>query len=375
MHIEKFLWFDFENAEASAVALGHVFNLAFTTIYLSAPNVERFLALNPPRRLNLAVRVSSMDEWEVLSASDEASRFTHVFCDELDLVRRIRAVSAVKLGMSFRVDDGATMERVVAFAPELDVAIIDFKDPTNIPLELILASTQRSETRVLKKVRSADDGEVSLMTMESGSDGLLVATADIEHLSRISATTTASKRFTLPLKPAKVVSLQHAGMGTRVCIDTTSELTADEGMVLGSTSSGGLVTCSETHFLPYMDLRPFRVNAGALHLYVWGPDRVRYLSDLRAGHEVFVVDSKGQARVVTIGRLKIERRPMLKIEADVEGVRLNTFIQDDWHVRMFGSEGEIRPSAEIHVGDRLLAHLDRPGRHVGIAIEETILEV
>jgi 3-dehydroquinate synthase class II len=88
-----------------------------------------------------------------------------------------------------------------------------------------------------------------------------------------------------------------------------------------------------------------------------------------------VVDSSGEARVVTIGRLKIESRPLLYIECEIDGVKINTFIQDDWHVRMFGSKGEIYPSSEIKVGDKLLGFLDKRGRHVGLRIEETIKEV
>ncbi len=172
-----------------------------------------------------------------------------------------------------------------------------------------------------------------------------------------------------------MIALKHAGMGERVCVDTTSQLGTDEGMILGSFAGGGLVVCSETHHLPYMNLRPFRVNAGGLHMYVWGPNNVvAYLSDLKAGDVVYAVNAQGRGRKVTIGRLKIERRPLLLIEADIEGTRVATFIQDDWHVRVFGSQGEVRPSSEVKIGDRLLGHVDTPGRHVGIAITETIRE-
>jgi 3-dehydroquinate synthase class II len=105
-----------------------------------------------------------------------------------------------------------------------------------------------------------------------------------------------------------------------------------------------------------------------------GAEKVVYLSDLKAGDNVYVFNSKGKARVVTVGRLKIERRPLLKIEAKLNGGTINTFIQDDWHVRVMGSKGEIRPSSEIKVGEELLALKGVPGRHVGLAIDETIAE-
>jgi 3-dehydroquinate synthase class II len=213
------------------------------------------------------------------------------------------------------------------------------------------------------------------MTMESGVDVICLETNDANELAALDAMFCRDQVVSMPLVPATVTVVRQAGMGDRVCIDTTSELFQDEGILLGSTSGGGIVTCSETHELPYMELRPFRVNAGALHLYVWAPNNhTYYLSELRAGHDVLVVNSKGEARAVTIGRLKIERRPLLFIEAEVDGEKINTFIQDDWHVRLMGEGGAILPSSEIKPGDRLLAYIDTPGRHVGIQISETITE-
>jgi 3-dehydroquinate synthase class II len=212
--------------------------------------------------------------------------------------------------------------------------------------------------------------------MESGADGIALHSNDLGHVTALDEAFTAQKVEQLRLVCATVSAIRQAGMGDRICIDTTSALRPDEGMLLGSTSAGGLLLASETHYLPYMELRPFRVNAGALHHYVWAPNnRTFYLSELRAGMEVLAVSDAGVARTVTIGRLKIERRPLLLIEAEAEGERLNVFIQDDWHVRLIGKEGAIRPSREIEIGDSLLAYRDKPGRHVGIAIDETIREV
>jgi len=43
-------------------------------------------------------------------------------------------------------------------------------------------------------------------------------------------------------------------------------------------------------------------------------------------------------------------------------------------VRVFGADGKPRNITELAVGDSVLAHLASPGRHVGIAITETIEE-
>lgn len=69
------------------------------------------------------------------------------------------------------------------------------------------------------------------------------------------------KKIKLDLISAKVTDVTHVGMGKRVCIDTVDCLKQNEGMLVGSKSCGGVLVSSETHYLPYMDLRPFRVNA------------------------------------------------------------------------------------------------------------------
>jgi len=164
-------------------------------------------------------------------------------------------------------------------------------------------------------------------------------------------------------------------MGYRGCVDTTTLFEKDEGMLVGSTSAGGLLVCAEVHHLPYMNLRPFRVNAGAVHSYLWGPRLSEYITDLAPGSEALAVSSKGVARPVCVGRVKIEVRPLRLIEALAEdGTKLNLFIQDDWHVRVFDADGLPRNCTMLEVGDHLLAHVCEPGRHVGIKVEETIDE-
>jgi 3-amino-4-hydroxybenzoic acid synthase len=172
-----------------------------------------------------------------------------------------------------------------------------------------------------------------------------------------------------------VTEVVHAGMGVRACIDTTGLMGQEEGMIIGSTSGGGIFVCSETHYLPYMNLRPFRVNAGAVHSYVWQPDdAAEYLSDLKAGSKVLCVNTNGETRELTVGRVKTEVRPMLLIKGKVEDRELNVFVQDDWHIRIMDAEGNPRNASTIQPGDELLAYTCEPGRHVGVKVTETIVE-
>jgi 3-amino-4-hydroxybenzoic acid synthase len=129
-----------------------------------------------------------------------------------------------------------------------------------------------------------------------------------------------------------------------------------------------------------MTLREFRVNAGGVHSYVWGPSNVAgYLSEMRSGSRVLAVDVDGRTRVVTVGRVKIERRPLLLIQARVEqddrpDSFIKTFVQNDWHVRIMGADHKVRNSTLVRPGERLLAYRDEPGRHTGIRVAETIVE-
>jgi len=194
---------------------------------------------------------------------------------------------------------------------------------------------------------------------------------------------TALKRAAAPpaeqleLAELTVTAVTHVGMGERACVDTCSYLRQDEGILVGSSSKGMILCVSETHPLPYMPTRPFRVNAGAIHSYTLAPHgRTTYLSELKAGRKVLAVDVKGAARVVTVGRVKIESRPLICVEAVApDGREVNLFLQDDWHVRVFGAGGAVLHSTELKPGDCLLGHLPTADRHVGYAIDEFCLEM
>jgi 3-dehydroquinate synthase class II len=299
-----------------------------------------------------------------------------------------------------------------------DFVVIDIEHATYIPYELLLAKTEGKPTRVLRTVPikglegTVDDINQSLnafATMERGV-GVLFRTRNESAIESLTRNLAHRQSGTLPLVKAKVIEVRHTGLGHRVCVDTTTAMSAEEGMIIGSTGWGGIFVCSETHYLPHMNLREFRVNAGGLHSYVWGPsDQILYLSEMKAGVEVLCVDLHGNSRVVTVGRAKNERRPLVCIRCkvsldqvspeirkaveesqagvqkvtpageklaaeDPDAVYLNTFLQNDWHVRIMGADGKVRHSTLVRPGDELLAHVELPGRHTGLKVTEHILE-
>jgi 3-amino-4-hydroxybenzoic acid synthase len=268
-----------------------------------------------------------------------------------------------------------------------DFTVIDIHDATYIPYELLLAETEHLPTRILRPVPIVGlEGTVDRIhqalnafgTMEAGID-VLFRCRDVKELKQFDDEIEQRMLGKMDLVEAEVVEVEHTGLGHRVCIDTTTLMTPEEGMIIGSTGWGGIFVCSETHYLPHMNLREFRVNAGGVHSYVWGPENVAvYLSELRAGSRLLAVDIHGNSRMVTVGRVKIERRPLLLIKSrvkhDGEDVFINTFLQNDWHVRIMGADGKVRNSTLVKPGEKLFAYIDTPGRHTGIKVTENIVE-
>jgi 3-dehydroquinate synthase II len=148
-----------------------------------------------------------------------------------------------------------------------------------------------------------------------------------------------------------------------------------EGMLVGSYSGGLFLVHSESLESEYVASRPFRVNAGPVQAYVMTPGgKTKYLSELETGDEVLVVDSKGRSRVAVVGRVKIEKRPLILVEAEYEDRRVRTLLQNAETIRLVNDKGEAVSVSEISEGDRVLVYFEDSARHFGMAITETIIE-
>jgi 3-dehydroquinate synthase II/3-amino-4-hydroxybenzoic acid synthase len=267
------------------------------------------------------------------------------------------------------------MEAARRAIADVDVLLVAVANETNIPLELLLADAAFRSVEVVKEVDDLDDALASLGVLERGVHAVLFPPTGLIDIARLGSRLAAAQHVELSLRELEVRSNEHVGMGHRGCIDTVSLMAKNEGMLVGSTSWGGVLVCAEVHPLPYMNVRPFRVNAGGVHSYVWVPDgKTEYVTDIAAGGRVLVVDTSGRARPVVVGRVKVEVRPLRLIRAKAGDVDLNVFLQDDWHVRVFDAVGKPINITSIAPGDRLLGYTCEPGRHVGIKVDETIAE-
>ncbi|RPF53433.1 3-dehydroquinate synthase II [Aquisalibacillus elongatus] len=322
-----------------------------------------------PQKTELVTEVKHKDDLNQVPSGE------YVFSSDQSLLEEAKE-QGYQTCVYMEVNDKEALEQSWKDAIKFDYAAVDFDLPTNIPLELIIAKLQERNTVLLRKSLSFNDVELALGCLETGSDGVMFSSDNLQEVMKLVDFLSQEMVDQLELHPLKVTEVTHVGMGVRGCIDTTDIMTQDEGMLVGSTSSGGIFVCSETHYLPYMNLRPFRVNAGAIHSYVWMPnDTSEYISDLAVGSKVLCVNTKGETRELTVGRIKKEVRPLLLIKGEVEGTELNVIVQDDWHIRVMGADGKPRNANKVKPGDELLAYVCEPGRHVGIKVNETITEV
>jgi 3-dehydroquinate synthase II len=132
---------------------------------------------------------------------------------------------------------------------------------------------------------------------------------------------------------------------------------------------------SESKHNQYAAPRPFRVNAGAVHSYILMADRTtRYMSELGAGDEVLAVDVGNQTQNVVVGRVKIEKRPLVLVEAQVRSQKFNVILQNAETVCLV-SGGAPVSIVDIEVGDPVTVWVSGgAGRHFGKSIRENILE-
>ena len=248
--------------------------------------------------------------------------------------------------------------------------IVRTGDWTIIPLENLVAQSDR----IIATVTNADEAAVALNALERGTAGILLATDDPADIRQV-ADLIAGLGTEVTLIPFEVTRIVPVGMGDRVCVDTCSLLADGEGMLVGNTSSAFLMVHPETLENPYVAPRPFRVNAGAVHAYTLLPDgKTAYLTDLAAGDKVLIAGHTGTTHDAVVGRVKIERRPLLLVEAEAGDAKVSLVLQNAETISLVAEDGGAISVARLAVGDRVLGSVAEGGRHFGIAVAETILE-
>lgn len=274
------------------------------------------------------------------------------------------------IGTIVSVNGSEGMEK--AYKISTPYEFIDTSDWRVIPLENLI-SRKNKNTKIYACVKTPAEAKLAFETMEVGCDGIVISAESPEEISAFSKVSDKA----LPdvkLEEAIVTKITPLSLGDRVCIDTCSLMDAGEGMLIGSSSSCLFLVCSESFESEYVNSRPFRVNAGAVHSYILSPDgTTHYLSEIKAGTELLSRKPNGELRNISTGRVKIELRPLLLIEAEANGKTNSVVLQNAETIRLGTAKGAVSVS-DLKEGDKVLVRLEAGGRHFGHAMDETILE-
>ena len=272
-----------------------------------------------------------------------------------------------------RVGDPASLGGALQQHPANGAIAIEWTGDRVIPLENAIATLGTSgELWVMARTPREVPG--ALGALEHGAHRVIVSVRTPGEIDELESLIEGPLAARLDWTLAPVNAVRPVGVGDRVLVDTTSLLDAEEGLLVGSAAGFLFHVASEAVGSEFSRPRPFRVNAGAAHSYVLLADgSTRYLSELEAGDAVLACRPGGSARAVRVGRVKIERRPLVLVSAEVDGTRRTIFLQEAETVRL-SVEGGRRASTALEVGTRIHGVRLVAARHLGTAIEETITE-
>jgi 3-dehydroquinate synthase II len=263
----------------------------------------------------------------------------------------------------------ADEERVVSLLDQGRRVILE-KGWEVIPVENILAQAKGLGVEVDSLDRAVLAGGI----LEHGVDVVVVLPEAAAELKQI-VKALKMDQGAMPLIKATIEEIRAVGMGHRVCVDTSSLLTSGQGMLVGNSSGFTFLVHAETESNPYVAARPFRINAGAVHSYAVLPeDRTCYLEELAPGDRILVVSADGSTSLATVGRIKVEIRPMLLIRARYGERTGNIILQNAETIRLVRGDSTPVSVVRLQPGDEVLCRTDVAGRHFGMRISEEIKE-
>jgi 3-dehydroquinate synthase II len=267
------------------------------------------------------------------------------------------------------IRDKKDEEEIIALSLSKKV-IVRGTDWTIIPLENLLSRANN----LFVEVDHLKGGQMALSILEKGVDGVVINNPDpdtVRHIVQL----LKSKSETFELLRAKIKRIEPLDLGDRVCVDTCTSMTLGEGMLVGNSSQALFLVHSESVENPFVNTRPFRVNAGPVHAYIRLADgQTKYLSEVRSGDRVLVVNFEGKSYPAVVGRVKIERRPLALVEAEENGQIISTILQNAETICLTDPSGKAVSLVDLKEGSEVLVYREKTGRHFGVQVEETILE-
>jgi 3-dehydroquinate synthase II len=338
---------------------------------VSPPNLDEFLSrLDDITIIKADPKFVQAKNFKTIFESPDADL---VICKTIVEIQKLKSIGKVA-GFLKKISNNDDIDEIDrASQAGADFVIVEAEDWKIIPLENVIAKLHKSNTKVYTTIKNAEETRTMFSILELGVDGVIFSTDDEKEVDELRNYLEA---FVFPIQSAKILDVRDVGTGERVCVDTTSMLQVGEGMLIGSKSNFLFLIHNESVGSSFTSPRPFRVNAGAVYCYTVMPDgKTKYLSEIEAGSEVLIVKNNGSSRRVTVGRSKIETRPLRLIRADIEGETGTIILQNAETIRFIKSDGTLLPVTDARVGDEILCYIKPPsGRHFGMEVKEFIVE-
>jgi len=239
-----------------------------------------------------------------------------------------------------------------------------------IPLENLLSRTNN----LFVEVHDLREGETALSILEKGVEGVVIDSAEPNAVRDMLHALKAGDEE-IKLLSARIKRIEPLGMGDRVCVDTCSSMIPGEGMLVGNTSQALFLVHSESVENPFVNTRPFRVNAGPVHAYIRMLNgQTKYLSEVKSGDQALIVNFEGTSYPAVVGRAKIERRPLVLVEAEENGQTVSVILQNAETIRLTAPSGEAVSLVDLKEESEVMIYREDAGRHFGVKIDETIIE-
>ena len=278
----------------------------------------------PSQVSTLFMPIQSSDEDRTAKTMYESTQADYVVFREIEKPENLMKLRKSK---DFtKIESNNDLNQILKLAEAgANFIIVDTLDWRIIPLENVIATLQTTNTKIYAPASALTEIRTLFSVLELGVDGVILTTRD---LNDVEGATKLMDSSNLSISVLKIQEVREAGIGERVCIDMASILGMGEGVLVGSRSNFLFLIHNESQGSSFTSPRPFRVNAGAVYCYTLIPGKkTKYLSEIESGSEVLVIGKGGKVRVVTVGRSKIETRPLTMIMGESNGQRVRLFFK------------------------------------------------
>ncbi len=297
-----------------------------------------------------------------------------VATSEGNLVRESKVV-----GRLHPVHDGPSADAAVKAD---GIALVEMSGWQVIPLETLVAGRRDRPASLFALAGTPQQAGLFAGVLQTGVHGVVLAPdkpGDVLEARRLmdavapAAAPVAST--TGRVETATITELADGGMAERVCLDCTERFMPGQGLAVGSTAASLALVHAETLENAHIAARPFRVNAGAIHHYTLADGgTTRYLSELASGTRLVALDARGTATPLTVGRLKIERRPHTLLRWTSPSGPGHAFLQTAETVTLIAPDGAPRPVTSLRLGDSFLVWTQPGARHTGLPVDAEVVE-